>query len=62
MKICIQCKEPKFKFQMEKFTYYSAIGGSFTERLKVCKKCFKEYIYMSRYKMWGGDYKLLDNK
>lgn len=47
MKICKDCQEPKFNFQMYKFSY-SLDGIPFSsnsKRLKICKKCFKSKVF-----------------
>ena len=48
MKICKECKEPKFNFQMYKFSYTVATiitRQPTSTRLKYCKKCVQNKIF-----------------
>jgi len=51
MKICIQCKEPKYNFQMK-----HSESEQLSTILKVCKKCFKERIDKIEDDMLSNDY------
>lgn len=45
MKVCNECKEPKFNFQMEKISYPSWTEFSFVRTLPICRSCFGQKVF-----------------